>query len=47
MEVAARVPSLFEATSDLQAGAEDRRELAQLLAVDALRRAWARAGGAG
>ena len=46
-EVAARVLSLFEATSDLQAGAEDRRELARLLAVDALRRAWARAGGAG
>ena len=42
-EVAARVPGLFEPTSDLRASGHDRRQLVQLLSVEALRRAWTRA----
>ncbi len=44
-DVAARVPTLFEPGSDLHASADDRRELAQILTVEAIRRSWARAGG--
>lgn len=43
-EAAQAIPSRFEATADLQASAQDRRELTQLLTVEALRRAWGRAG---
>jgi carbon-monoxide dehydrogenase medium subunit len=44
-DVAAGVPTLFEPGSDLHASADDRRELAQILTVEAIRRSWTRAGG--
>lgn len=43
--VAGRVARAHEPIGDVHASAEDRRELAQLLTVDALREAWDRAGG--
>jgi carbon-monoxide dehydrogenase medium subunit len=42
--VAERVGALVDPFSDVHATAEDRTELAQLLAVQALRRAWAASG---
>jgi CO/xanthine dehydrogenase FAD-binding subunit len=42
--VAADVPTLFDPGSDLHASADDRRELAQILIIEAIRRSWQRAG---
>jgi carbon-monoxide dehydrogenase medium subunit len=46
-DVAAAVPAHFEPVGDLEATPDDRRALTQSLTVEALRRAWSRAGGNG
>lgn len=44
-EVAARVAAAVEPVADVHASSDDRRELAQILAVRALKRAWERSEG--